>query len=288
MKKEIVFIIIILTIASISFVSATIQTFCADNSKPISDQNEIALKNTKNINGLGIGVLQTTEQAFYKKFSAELLVDARRVMLSNQSFSETVNLMTKEYKITFFNVSGTKAQIKLDSSSLTLEKDDIKETQEIFLLLTTIDTTNAENPSVTILIGEKKISLSNTENSAEKITLVNKTYIVELTSASATNAVIAVARCSNAEINLDIISDGINQTQTNQSQNTTKPKTEEERIREENEKNNASTKQVSIAELNAKKKNQTANNSDEAIMKNSNDKQGFFSKIWSWLRNLFR
>ena len=69
----------------LSVISASIQLSCPDDSKLISEQNEIAIGNYRLINELGIGVTKASESIFYKKISADLLVDTKRTILSNKS-----------------------------------------------------------------------------------------------------------------------------------------------------------------------------------------------------------
>ena len=287
MKKEwLAMSALVSIVIFVSIISASIQLSCSDNSKLISEQNEIAIGNYRLINELGIGVTKASESIFYKKISADLLVDTKRTILSNKSSenlsSETISLLSGNYAITLTKTNSTSATIEVDGSSTSISLLDTKEVKGIFVMLAEI--ISEEDGSVVKLIaGSKKISLSNDQNPAEKIIIGNKTYVVELSSASSTNALIKVSKCASGEINIDIINEA--EQKSNQTANQTKTKqTEEERVKEENERLNASTKQIIVAEFNARKK---LNISGNETLEKSKEMQGFFSRIWNWIKRLF-
>lgn len=287
MKKELfapLVLIFIVTAISTSIISASIQLSCSDNSKLMSDQNEITTGNYRVINNLGIGVTKTSESVFYKKITADLLIDARRLMLSNKSSetsasSETISLLSGNYTITFVKTNSTSATIIVGGETISISRLEVNAVKDIFVMLTDITSEN-DNPTIKAIMGAKQLSLSN-EKSAEKIIIEDKTYVVELSSASETNAIIKVSKCASSEINFNIISE------TEQSSNqTTAKQTEEERIKEENARLNESNIQISVAEFNARKRNQTLNNSNETARK-IEEKKGFFSRIWNWIKSWF-
>lgn len=288
MKKEWLLIFALIFIVTfVLIVSASVQLSCSDNSKLISDQNEITIGNYRIINELGVGVIKTSESVFYKKITADLLIDAKRTTLlnrssENSSLSETITLLSGDYTITLIKINSTSATIEVDGSSTSLSLLDTTEVKGIFVMLASM-ISDEEGSVVKLIAGSKKISLSNDQNSAEKIIIGNKTYVVELSAASDTNALIKVNKCATGEINLNIISE--TEQESNQTANQTKTKqTEEERIKEENERLNASTTQITVAEFNARKK---LNISGNETLEKSEKIQGFFSRIWNWIKSWF-
>ena len=265
-----------------AFVSASVNISCSDNSKVSSDQNEISVGDYRIINELGIGVAKASESVFYKRISADLLLDTKRATLSNKSdsSSETISLLTDNYKIEFVKTNASSATIKVGGESVTITLLEAKEVKGIFAMLSEMSL--EEEQTITVIIGAQQILLSN-EKSAEKITFGNRTFVVELKSASENNALIKVSKCLSGEINSSIQNSESNAT-INATQE--KQKTEEEKILEENLKSNASTTQVSIEEI--KKRKQMENESKDIETKTGiESKQGFFSKVWNWIKMLF-
>lgn len=283
MKKELlsqfvlVFIMLIFVVVSISVISASDELSCSDNSKILSELNEVEVGNYRMINDLGIGVTKTSESVFYKRITADLLVDTRRAILSNKSSetspsSETISLLSGDYTVTFVKTNSTTATITVGGETVSISKLETTSVKGIFAMLTDITSEN-DNPTIKVIMGAKQISLSN-EKSAEKIVIGNKTYVIELSSASQTNALIKVSKCVSGEI-------VIKGQETDEKPINRKP-TPEIRIPEPNE----STVQVSVAEFNARKKNLTINNSDETIEK-VGQKNKFFSRLWGWIKKWF-
>ncbi|MEK6872643.1 MAG: hypothetical protein AABW90_01360 [Nanoarchaeota archaeon] len=287
MKKELVAIFtLIFIVIFVSIISAYVQLSCSDNSKLISDQNEITIGNYRIINELGLGVTKTSESVFYKKITADLLLDTKKTTLLNKSSEnssslETISLLSGDYTITLVKTNSTTATITVGGETVSISKLETKTAKDIFVMLTDITPEN-DNLIIKLIIGAKQLFLSN-EKSAEKIIIGNKTYVVELSSASETNALIKVSKCASSEINLTFISE--TEQKSNQTANlTTSKQTEEERVKEENERLNASTKQITVAEFNARKK---LNISGNETIEKSEEKQRFFSKIWNWVKRLF-
>lgn len=284
MKKELlalfvlVFIVLIFILTP-SITSASVELFCSDNSKILSELNEVEIGSYRMINDLGIGVTKTSESVFYKRITADLLVDTKRTILSNKSSetspsSETVSLLSGDYTITFVKTNSTTATITVGGETISISKLETTSVKGIFAMLTDITSEN-DNPTIKVIMGAKQLSLSS-EKSAEKIVIGNKTYVVELSSASQTNALIKVSKCSSGEIM-------IKGQETDEKPINRKP-TPEIRIPEPNE----STVQVSVAEFNARKRNQSLQSNQTAEQADQDYKQKrFFTRIWNWIKKLF-
>jgi hypothetical protein len=207
------------------------------------------------------------------------VIDTQKISIQKNT-TEKAELVTGKYTVKFVNnTNANTALLEVEGSSATISQGEIKEVKGIYLMLDDINTADAV-PLATIIVGAQKISLSTTQGLAKKITLGNATYAVELRAASSNNALIRVSVCTIG--NIQVFGDAVVQdTETISNESYRKP-TPEIRIPEPNE----STKQVSVAEFNARKQNKTLDSEDPASQ--DAEKKGFFSRLWNWLKNLFK
>jgi len=279
MKKEVFISLFFLIIfLNISIISALFNISCSDNRKSLSDLNEIEIGKARTINELGIGVTKSSESSFFKRITAELLIDAKRSIVSNETSSETLELLTGNYTISFVKANSTTATINVNGESKGISLKQTDSIKGVYIMIGDIDFIET-GPKISLIIGSQQIALSNDQNPSQKVSFDNKSFIIEISSASETGALIKVSKCINSDINLIQEAEG-------QSSQKPKSKTEEERVREENERLNASTEQISVAEFNERKRNQSfqANQTTEQTIK----QKGFFLRIWNWIKNLFK
>ncbi len=273
MKKEIEPLIILIILICLYLVSASTQFSCSDNKNPSSDLNEIETGKVRAINELGIGVTKTTESVFYKRVSAELLIDAKRSEVSNETPLETVELLSGNHTISFSKTNSTTTTILVDGESKDIGLKQTESAKGMYVMITDIEFVGT-GAIIKFIIGTQQITLSNDQNPAQKVTFGNKSFIIEIDSASETGALIKVSKCLNSGINFEGEEASQEEKQVNR-----KP-TPEIRTPEPNE----STIQVSVAEFNARKENQSlqTNQKTEKIKSIK-----FFSRIWNWIKNLF-
>lgn len=198
MKKKVSgFIIFIVSlIVSISLVSASYS--CSNGSSITEDLDEINVGEKQTINGLGIGLIESDDIAVFDRFTAELMIDAKRVSLDNQTNSEEIELLSGSYNISFVNATDDNAKIKVGSNYESIEK---KETREISDLKIFLVSTEAAYPNAVILLaGKKIISLSSDENPSEIVTIGNKDYAIELYSASDSSSAVRVKKCETGDL----------------------------------------------------------------------------------------
>ena len=285
MKKE---AILILTVfLAISIASASSKTSCSDNSLPISDQREIELGDSRTINEVGIGLIKETESAFYKRISADLIIDSRRVVLSNQTASEDIELLKGKYTIDLVEINESSVTIKIDGESATTSLLETATAKGLIAMLGNLDLSE-EVPKAKIVVGSKQISLSTDKNPTEKIVFGNKTYLIELISGSQADVLVSVSKCKTGEISYT------NETKTSQNESNQTQETNNQTI--ENIKNNETkdnetqdTAQVTVADANAKnnKTVKESNNSADTIVEKQDEKKGFFTRILDWIKGLF-
>ncbi len=277
--KKVAFILILIILA-LSQVSAKIS--CSDGSQIIWDQDEIDVGSSKIIDDIGIGVAKAEERVFYKRVSVELIVDARRVDLSNKTSSQDIEIITGKYNIGFTEASEEKAKIKVDGESKEIEEKSIETIKNLIIML--IDSKNIieqEAIVVKLIAGSKQISLSNDQHPSEKVTFGNITYFIELSSASTSNAIIKVSKCKTGEI--IEITEIINKTEDNSNALNITSVNETANNRANNTENE-STKQVTVAEIRERlgKLNET---SDGNLSEQG--KLSLFRRIINWFKGLF-
>lgn len=199
MIKEGVLILIIL----ISLNLASAAYVCSDNSSVITDQGEVDLGKARSITGLRLGLIKANEVVAINLIEAELFIDAQKVTLTDELPSEVIEFKDEnEYNVSLVNSSESSAKINVDGSSEEIEEGEKDKIKGLEVFLYKAEGTYPGDASVEVLLGKDDISLSNTANPSEIITLEGVEYAVEIVSASDTNAVIRVVRCEdeNAEI----------------------------------------------------------------------------------------
>ncbi len=297
MKKEalsLVSLIFVIIVVIVSTNLAQAKPACSDNSLITWDVKEINIGSAKTINNIGFGVIKTEERAFYKTVVAELMIDAKRVELSNKTPSQEVELLSGKHNVGFTKASDTKATIKIGDESKEIEEGSIETIKSLIVaLLDSIETSDNESIAVKLLVGANKISLTLPEANTEKVTIGNNSYLIELISASGSNAVIKASKCATGELIL-IETIEKNETRTDVDINQTINNTQSNITLIENkteDKENESTKQVTVAELKERLKqlqeeNATKNES-ESLDKENPQKIGFFKRIINWFKKLF-
>ena len=284
-----------LFIILISLAFASAKASCSDGSKVNFDQNEVDVGSAKTINGIGIGLTRTEERVFYRRIIADLIIDARRVELSNNSNSEKIDLLGGSYTVSLGNVTETTAKIIIEGETKNLEEGTVDTIKGLFIMLSSAGLSNDALTSIAkLIVGTKQISLSNDLHPAEKISFGNTTYLVELTSASDSNAFITVSICKTGEILYENLANKTNEISNQTSNASVINETIMNRStdNEENNTENQSSKQVTVAEmqerlrkLNESQSNET--NESGAIIEKQGEKTGFFRRIWNWIKGLF-
>lgn len=280
MKKRVISLAFILLL---SLVSAKIS--CSDNSSVISDQNEVDLNLARAINNLRIGVSKTESRAVIKdrnlipRFSADLIIDAVRSSLSSTVSSEKITLSSGSYTATLKNTTALSATIDIDGESKKIEEGETETIKSLVVYLANAE----ESGEAKIIIGIQKTSLSSDEKPSEKIILGNKTFFVELISASETNAIFEVSVCKTGEIEI-LEEPVIEQNQTIDASNETAQTNETTNETEQSER------QVTVEEVRERLKESQMTNAtkNETLeIKEGSEKPGLLKRIISFLKRLF-
>jgi len=265
-KRGILAVLILIFLCS--FVSAVY--VCSDGSQIITDSREINEFSKKIINGLGIAVINADEVPAINRITADLIVDAEKVSLSNETPSEEIELLVGTYNITLVNATNDKAEIKIDSLSKEFNE---KEVDTLNSLQVFVVEANREPSVLTadVIIGGKRLLLSNDGNISQIVRIKGKNYSVELISASDDSANIRVGRCGTG----DILEE---QVQSNQSSNNESAGNESGNLTAGNE-----TSQ-NLTNLTSQNLTNVTNNVTGNITANTTSKKtSIIASIWFWV-----
>ncbi|MEK6820517.1 MAG: hypothetical protein AABX71_02280 [Nanoarchaeota archaeon] len=221
MKKRLLLAPLLL-ILTLTLVSAAYT--CSDGSELSTASKEISENNRASVNGLGIAVIKAEESAVLNKIEADLLIGAEKVMLTNETRSEIVDIAGTEYNISLVNVTDTTAKIKIDGSTDEIVIGELDVLKGLEVLVVEAEKGSLGEISAEIIVGTDEVSLSNTEKPAEIITFDEKQYLLEISSASDIKAIIAVSKCKTG--NITLISEEVEEKEENA--------TEEENLTETN------------------------------------------------------
>ncbi|MEM3113409.1 MAG: hypothetical protein QXI33_03230 [Candidatus Pacearchaeota archaeon] len=167
---------------------------CSNNSLLIKDQSEIDLGKTKNINGLQIGLIKSFDSPALRKYESELIIDAIRFQISNETSPLEFSLKKGSYTLSLLNSSDKDAKLKIDSSSSILEVGSFENIGGLILFLENTSGVYPDNAIVSGIVGSKKIILNN-ENPYKVETISGVEYLVGLTTASDKNAIVSIEKC---------------------------------------------------------------------------------------------
>ena len=194
MKKEFIFAVFLIVIFA-GVVKA--EAVCSNSSEPLSETKVIELFERRTINGLGIGVADATYLNVIKKSRATLILEAKRVILSNNQ-SQKLEFASGEITVTLLNATGTSATVQVGGASGELEIESSATIGNYEVIITKIEI--AETTTATLLVGSKSLELSDEESTYSVETIGTQKYLVELISASGEDAYISVSFCESGEV----------------------------------------------------------------------------------------
>jgi len=200
-RKFLLIFMIILFINFINLISASYT--CSNESSVLTDQDEIETGEKKSINGLGIGLIDSDETPVFNRFTAEIIVDAKKILLSNETPLEEVELLSGDYSVNLTDIMGDTAVIKVEGNSESVNEGEWTTINNLKVFLVNSQGSYPGQGNAEIMVGIDLISLSNDENPIQIVTINEKNYVLELFSASDTNAIIIVKKCETGNITED-------------------------------------------------------------------------------------
>ena len=300
MKKSMFFFLIIL---SLSFASA-VKYECL-NGVLNKDIDEIEKYSVKTVEGISIGVTYSDFAGGLKRIAADLLIDAKRISLANETNGTSIELKSGDYTLELVSVTDL-VKIKVGGSTDEIEVGETEKVSDLHVYVIEA----SQNPSeAEVIAGIEKVSLEVNSVPLELIDIDDEEYLVELVSASDDNTLVKVSRCRNGnftilvepEINITVnntqdANETINSTTTNVTQtnitisnptnssiNTTQPECLSGSIKE-NKFCSAAGKYETLRTT-----NQACSQNYECESENCGEvckKSGLLKRFFNWLNNL--
>jgi len=261
MKKRVVFSFLFIALFLMAVVSG--KYICSDKSEIITDKKEIMELDRKAVNGIGISVFKAEEFSALGEISAEVIVEAEKVSLSNETPSEIVEISGTEYIVSLVNATDDDAKIKIGGSSETFIAGESGTITGLEVVLVKSDSGLGVG-SAEVIVGFKKISLSSEGSLSEIVLIGGKEYLVVLISSSDTDSIIEVSKCKTGNFVEEV----------------EEFKVEENKSLEINDTINETLRETEL------QNNETTESIDESEIKK--EEQGFLKRLINWLIKLFR
>tara|TARA_Y100000310_G_scaffold345023_1_gene461241 strand:+ start:41 stop:874 length:834 start_codon:yes stop_codon:yes gene_type:complete len=183
----------------LSVILASAEYVCDDDSDLNKDRKEIREFDRKNINGIGIALLEADEFSALGGVAAKIIVDAKKISLSNETPSEDLEISGSDHTITLINATNNYAKIKVDGSSDIVEEGDVDTIGGLKVILAKSDS-GIGIGNVDVIVGIEEISLSSSASLFQLFKIKDKEYLAELKSASDTDATISVSKCNTGNL----------------------------------------------------------------------------------------
>jgi hypothetical protein len=220
MKKRVNLILISLAfvlVFSLNFVSAVY--LCSNGNLWSEDIGELKVQETRVIQGIGFGLIDSDESNAIGRHYANFVYDADKFILTDQAPSQRMDLEKGSFNITFLNLKKNIAQIKAKEVN-----DSIEVEEELFLgdFLVYLLTTSGVYPGTAKIegfIGSNRTSLDN-NNPIKKVKIKETEYIFELAFASDDTATIKVRKCRNPTDKIIEILDSVEEPEPLRTNNT--------------------------------------------------------------------
>ena len=192
-------ILVIVLILSFSLISA----YYACSEGTINENSrELDIGNSKNINGIYLGLARSDETAVINRMNVELFFDSVSVTLTDNSPVIIEFMGEKEYNISLVNSTDNYARINVDGDEELIDEEEINQVGGFEVFLTSSEGNYPGTASVKVMIGKSRFPLSNLDEQSKIVTFEGRDYGVELFSASDQDALIKVSKCSNISTEL--------------------------------------------------------------------------------------
>ncbi|MFH1326895.1 MAG: hypothetical protein ABIH59_02095 [archaeon] len=200
--------------------------FCSKGGLVDEDREEIEIGKAKSVNGLPLGLAKSNFISVVDRMEAELLFDAQRVILTNTTPSEVIEFTDeKTYNVSLVNSTENKVAIKIGTDTEVIEKKGFAIVSGLDVFLINSEGFYPGTPTIEILIGKDKLSLSSDNNPRETITFESQKYFVEIFSVTeGESAIIRSLTCENDTETIEYTAEEIiveNVTEPGETQNNT-------------------------------------------------------------------
>ena len=213
--------LILLVLFFMPFISA--KAICSDGNSSVSDIKGIDVGEVGTIMSVKIGVINSDEALVFNRYTADVFIDSGKASVSNGT-SKEILLNAGNYNVSFVSATDKKAKVKIGSDEGSVELEDYAVIGSLNVYLLSVEGASGDDlGNAVVLIGVNKVSFSNDKNPSEILTIGGKKYLVELFSASDSEASFIVSSCGSGEVQEEAIianeSSVVNQTASDEVEN---------------------------------------------------------------------
>ena len=197
----------ILLIGLIFFLNFVSASYECSTGVMTSDQDEIKLNGRTSINGVGIGLIDADEVPAIERYYAKMIIDAFRFELTDAENSTEADMKEGIKTIALIRLADGNANISVDGNSGIIAKGEVMiiDSSQIYLYET--DGVYPNGTATTKGIIGKSVLETDNKNSTQIIVINEISYVLELLSASESNALISVKKCKDSNASVIIIDD---------------------------------------------------------------------------------
>lgn len=176
---------------------------CSDGSEYDEDREEVEIAGVKIMNTIGYSITSSDQVGSSGKISADVLVDAHRVVLTNTSSSQEIEINDELYDISFAELDEAEesVEITIDSSS-DIISDQTIEGVAGFEVYVKINDYASGSEEIVVIVADRLIEFTFIDDMFSEIVAIgNDTHAIELLSASDYGeALLRVVSCYDSTI----------------------------------------------------------------------------------------
>jgi len=207
MKKGLVLLVGILLINMVS------AAYSCSEGEIIKERKVIDVGQIEAINRVDIALISSSAS-----ISADLLVDADKITLNNETSSIEINLRSGDYDVELINITNGVAEIEIEGKDEEVEEGDIEQIHTLDVYILKIEGTYpGEDAEIELFVGTEYFFLHKNEPTGTK-KIDGTEYLFELSSSSNNGAMINVEKCENGSL-----VEGEEEIETNESETVTPP-----------------------------------------------------------------
>lgn len=189
MKRLLLFLMIIL------FVNVVSASYTCSSGPIVKEKSVINIGQIDVINGVEIALFDSS-----RAISADILIDADNVVLTNQSSSVEVELLSGNYDIKLMNLTVDSVGLRVEGDKKEIEKEKVELIGGLQIYVLSLEGKYPESDaSAEFFVGVDYLFLHNTDPKTIK-TINGTEYLFELSSSSDEGAIINVEKCESGTL----------------------------------------------------------------------------------------
>ncbi len=186
---------VMLFFVGILFLNMISASYSCSSGNIYTDSKAIDNKGLKNINGINIVLLSPSYGP-----AAEILIDVKKVVLTNTSSSQDIELLSGDYDIILKQIYGNFAEIDVEDDEEEIEPNTLIEVGGLQIYPIKISGSYPGEDANLELYAGKKFAFLYGNSPFSKETISGKEYLIEVTSSSSSQAMIRVYKCESGSL----------------------------------------------------------------------------------------